>query len=137
MAEIHIDCTPNWHTEGLWVIGGPSCQRCVAVDLFSTDDGATLQGTNTYNGEEPTAFRCTRLISNELSEMGVNSSTEDAWVVPSGNLTADVGQLNEDDPSLAPHIYTIWNQWPSWEDPWHNCGQWRMGYRKDKVLVSV
>lgn len=44
---------------GTWVIGGRPNQRVVSVDVRSSDNGRTLQGTMTYMGEGPIGFRGT------------------------------------------------------------------------------
>ncbi len=46
-----------WHPGGTWVIGGRSNQAVVALDVKSTDQGKSLNGTMTYNGEGPIGFK--------------------------------------------------------------------------------
>jgi hypothetical protein len=48
-----------WNAGGTWVLGGRSNQSVVAIQITSKDDGKTLTGTMTYNGEGPIGFRAT------------------------------------------------------------------------------
>lgn len=48
-----------WNPGGVWVIGGRERQRIAAVDVTSSDLGATLTGQVRYNGEGPIGFRGT------------------------------------------------------------------------------
>ncbi len=54
-----------WHVGGEWVIGcrAPG-QAVVSIQVGSTDNGATLNGTMTYAGEGPIGFRGTRTMAN-------------------------------------------------------------------------
>ena len=45
-----------WHDGGTWVIGGRDNQSVIDLRVSSNDDGATLEGTNTYEGEGPIGF---------------------------------------------------------------------------------
>ena len=56
--------TAPWHPGGLWVIGGCSDQRVVALNVTSSDGGQTLFGATTYAGEGPIDFRATRTAQN-------------------------------------------------------------------------
>jgi len=49
------------HDGGLWIIGLRAGQNVVAVEVTSTDDGKTLSGTMTYDGEGPIGFEGTLL----------------------------------------------------------------------------
>ncbi len=46
-----------WHPGGLWIIGYRADQNVVAMKVVSSDSGATLNGTMTYNGEGPIGFK--------------------------------------------------------------------------------
>ncbi len=46
-----------WHPGGLWLIGFRAGQNVVALEVTSSDDGATLSGTMTYQGEGPIGFK--------------------------------------------------------------------------------
>lgn len=46
-----------WQPGGTWTIGGRRGQAVVALDLKSPDQGKSLLGTVTYNGEGPIAFK--------------------------------------------------------------------------------
>lgn len=46
-----------WNTGGVWRLGGRNSQRIGAIDVRSSDLGATLEGTVTYVGEGPIGFR--------------------------------------------------------------------------------
>ncbi len=60
-----------WHPGGSWLIGGRN-QKCVAVNVNSTDGGKTLSGTMTYTGEGPIGFKA------EMSE-GNAYNTQNQW----------------------------------------------------------
>jgi hypothetical protein len=51
--------TAPWQPGGTWVIGGRTGQAIVALDVMSADQGKTLNGTATYNGEGPIGFKGT------------------------------------------------------------------------------
>jgi hypothetical protein len=53
--------TAPWHPGGAWVIGCRGEQHVVALDIGSSDSGATLQGTMIYSGEGPIGLRATQL----------------------------------------------------------------------------
>jgi hypothetical protein len=46
-----------WNAGGTWIIGGRTGQAVVALDVKSTDQGKTLNGTMTYSGEGPIGFK--------------------------------------------------------------------------------
>ncbi len=46
-----------WNPGGTWVLGGRDGQRVVAIDISSEDEGNTLSGTMTYDGESLIGFR--------------------------------------------------------------------------------
>jgi hypothetical protein len=48
-----------WHPGGSWVLGCRAGQNVIAMNVSSTDEGATLEGTNTYAGEGSIGFRAT------------------------------------------------------------------------------
>lgn len=49
-----------WHPGGQWVIGYRVNQNVINVDVKSSDDGTSLNGTMTYNGEGPIGFHATQ-----------------------------------------------------------------------------
>ncbi|MEH2005856.1 lectin OAA family protein [Nostoc sp.] len=53
-----------WNEGGTWEIGSRSDQNVVVIDVKSNDQGQTLNGTITYNGEGPIGFRGQRSGSN-------------------------------------------------------------------------
>jgi hypothetical protein len=61
-----------WHQGGTWVIGGRADQNVVSIDVKSSDQGATLTGTMTYQNEGPIGFRGTRGGGN-------NYAVENQW----------------------------------------------------------
>ncbi|HHI94840.1 MAG TPA: lectin ESA-2 [Gammaproteobacteria bacterium] len=46
-----------WHPGGLWVLGYRVGQNVVSLNVTSTDNGQTLAGEMTYNGEGPIGFK--------------------------------------------------------------------------------
>jgi hypothetical protein len=48
-----------WNPGGSWVLGCRTGQDVVALDVASSDNGDTLQGTMAYAGEGPIGFRAT------------------------------------------------------------------------------
>jgi hypothetical protein len=52
-----------WNPGGEWVMGCRD-QRIVAIDITSSDNGQTLNGTMTYAGEGPIGFKATLFGSN-------------------------------------------------------------------------
>jgi hypothetical protein len=61
-----------WHPGGTWLIGGRNGQAVVAIDVTSSDNGATLNGTITYKGEGPIGFHGRAIGGN-------NYIVEDQW----------------------------------------------------------
>jgi hypothetical protein len=67
-----------WHVGGEWVLGcrAPG-QAVVSIQVGSTDNGATLNGTMTYAGEGPIGFRGIRTMANTYvveNQWGGNSA---------------------------------------------------------------
>ncbi|EAW35857.1 hypothetical protein [Lyngbya sp. PCC 8106] len=46
-----------WHPGGQWIIGYRENQNVVALNINSNDEGTTLNGTMTYQGEGPIGFK--------------------------------------------------------------------------------
>lgn len=46
-----------WHPGGLWIIGYRAGQNVIALKAESCDEGLTLNGNMTYNGEGPIGFK--------------------------------------------------------------------------------
>lgn len=61
----------HWHPGGTWILGGRD-QPVVAVDIFSSDSGKTLNGDMTYAGEHPVGFE-------GISTAGNNYSVQIQW----------------------------------------------------------
>jgi hypothetical protein len=61
-----------WHIGGQWALGARANQNVVAIDITSNDNGKTLNGTMTYDGEGPIGFRATLIGSN-------NYQVENQW----------------------------------------------------------
>lgn len=53
-----------WNPGGVWTFGGRGEQQVVSITAESADDGQTLEGEMTYDGEGPIRFRATHLVSN-------------------------------------------------------------------------
>lgn len=56
-----------WNQGGQFVIGCRPNQSVVAIDVASSDNGQTLNGTMTYMGEGPIGFRGTRIMGNSYA----------------------------------------------------------------------
>ena len=61
-----------WHEGGTWVIGDRTSQRVVALNLTSQDEGKSLNGTVTYNGEGSIDLTCVRAEGDTKSEQQQN-----------------------------------------------------------------
>jgi len=56
--------TAPWNEGGQWGIGGRENQLVVAMDISSSDNGQTLNGTMTYAGEGPIGFKAKQTVDN-------------------------------------------------------------------------
>ena len=56
--------TAPWHPGGVWVIGARGNQRVISINVTSTDNGNTLNGTMNYSGEGPIGFRANMVAAN-------------------------------------------------------------------------
>ncbi|MCB0186385.1 MAG: hypothetical protein KDE31_19090, partial [Caldilineaceae bacterium] len=74
-----------WEDAGVWIIGGRQAQQVVALDIASSDGGATLTGTMTYAGEGPIAVRATKTeqqvyqIETQWGDAGAPWNPEGTW----------------------------------------------------------
>lgn len=74
----------GWHPGGTWIIGGRDKQRVVELQISAKDDGKTLTGTVTYDGEKPVGFRATAKGNNQYAveiEAGGNWQPGGTWVI--------------------------------------------------------
>jgi hypothetical protein len=49
----------KWNDLGVWTLDSPKKNNLVKIDAKSSDDGKTLQGTATFEGEGPVGFKAT------------------------------------------------------------------------------
>lgn len=70
------DLSAPWHEGGIFKIGNRSRQAVIALNLQSPDDGNTLIGSVTYEGEAPVALVALRLRQNIYSvEVGAGEAS--------------------------------------------------------------
>lgn len=154
-----------WNQGGKWIIGSRDDQNPIALNVTSTDDGKTLNGTMTYVGEGPIGFEG-RL------EGGNNFEVENQW----GGSSADwheggifvlgfrTGQnvvaiditSTDGGKSLAGTMtysgegpigfrgaladggaYLVENQWGGSSAPWNPGGMWALGCRSNQNVVAL
>ena len=65
----------SWHDGGSWVLGCRPDQTIVALELTSDDNGATLNGTMTYEGEGHITVKATQIGET----LGNNYSVQVRW----------------------------------------------------------
>lgn len=65
-----------WHAGGTWALSGRYNQDVISMDIRSSDNGKTLEGTMTYPGEGPIGFKGIRSEGNnyEVSNQWGGSS---------------------------------------------------------------
>jgi hypothetical protein len=153
------------HPGGQWVIGYRVNQNVIAVDVKSSDDGATLTGTMTYNGEGPIGFNATQTeatvysVENqwggnqapwhgggtwvmgaraEQPVVAVDISSSDGGATLTGTMTCNgEGPIGFKGTRQGANNYAVENQWGGNQAPWQRGGQWIIGYRTDQNVVGV
>jgi hypothetical protein len=154
-----------WHPGGQWVIGYRVNQNVIAVDVKSSDDGATLTGTMTYNGEGPIGFNATQTeatvysVENqwggnqapwhgggtwvmgaraEQPVVAVDINSSDGGATLTGTMTYNGdGPIGFKGTRQGANNYAVENQWGGNQAPWQPGGQWIIGYRTDQNVVGV
>ena len=53
-----------WHQGGTWVLSGRDNQNVISMDISSSDNGKTFEGTMVYEGEGPVGLKATHIIGN-------------------------------------------------------------------------
>ncbi len=69
----------EWNPGGVWVLGGRPDQQVASVAAESADEGMTLEGKVTYEGEGPIGFRATHLVSNVYIVENQWSGDDSEW----------------------------------------------------------
>jgi hypothetical protein len=152
-----------WNPGGMWVIGGRSDQRVVALNATSGDSGLTLLGMMTYEGEGPIGFRATwiagntYLVENQWGGSGEPWNPGGTWLL--GNRVQKVVDIdissNDGGVTLtglmtyagegpigfrawtAENTYLVENQWGGAGAPWNPGGMWVIGGRSDQRVVAL
>ncbi len=85
-----------WNPGGTWVLGGRDGQSVVAIDISSEDEGNTLTGTMTYDGEGPIGFRAI-LEPVSLGEEAATSATAENVTTDAAAPAPQAATCNLDD----------------------------------------
>ena len=154
-----------WNEGGMWIIGGRSDQKVIALNVTSNDGGNTLTGTMTYQGEGPIGFKGTLTQSNTHTvenQWGGSSAPWNpggTWIIGSradqnvvaievtsndnGNtLTGTMtyqgeGPIGFKSASADGGVYRVENQWGGSSAPWNPGGTWIIGSRADQNVVAI
>ncbi len=154
-----------WNQGGIFVIGGRSDQRVVAVSITSGDGGKNLTGTMTYQGEGPIGFRGVLLGSNNYAVENQWGGTDAPWhpggtyvlgyrvnqnvvaidikssdqgATLNGTMTySGEGPIGFKAAQTEGTVYSVENQWGGSTAPWHPGGQWIIGYRTGQNVVGI
>lgn len=158
--------TAPWHPGGTWVLGGRGDQAMVAIKVTSKDNGATLEGTMTYNGEGPIGFKSEHEATGALYTVenqwggsqapwhygglwvigGRNNQSVDAVHVTSpdngksldGNMVYHgEGPIGFQGKQVCGNTYDVANQWGGDKAPWHKGGAWLIGCRGPQLPVGL
>ncbi len=153
-----------WHPGGEWVMGCREGQNVIAVNVNSNDNGATLTGTMTYNGEGPIGFQSQQangavysienqwggssaqwhdggvfvLGCRDQAVISVDISSNDSGKTFNGTMTyAGEGPIGCKATSLGSNNYTVENQWGGSNAPWHAGGTWLIGCRTGQNAIKL
>lgn len=154
-----------WNQGGKWILGARANQNVVAIDIQSTDNGETLNGTMTYADEGPIGFRATRCgsnnytVENHWGDPGSPWHPGGTWIigfrtgqnVVALKVTSDDGgnSLNgtmtyaNEGPigfksSISPgDAYSVENHWGGSGEPWHPGGEWAIGARDNQKVIAI
>jgi hypothetical protein len=153
-----------WNEGGMWVIGCRSGQNVVAINITSSDGGKTLNGTMTYAGEGPIAFKGTLTQNNTYSVqnqwgganapwhaggewvigcregqnvVAVNVTSNDNGATLTGTMTyKNEGPIGFTSELSNGAVYSVENQWGGSTAAWHDGGVFVLGCR-DQAVISV
>lgn len=155
-----------WHDGGVWVLGGRASkpQFVIAMDIESSDDGATFTGTMQYEGEGPIGFKAKNITGNTYSVenqwggssapwhpggtwliggrdqkcVKLNIKSEDNGKTLTGTMVyKGEGPIGFKAELGGGNAYLTENQWGGNSAPWHPGGVWVMGVRGDQKVVKV
>lgn len=153
-----------WNEGGMWIIGARPGQNVVALDIKSSDGGATLTGEMKYAGEGAIGFRATLtqsntyIVENQWGGSAAPWHPGGTWVIgcrPGQNVVAVSIESGDGGATLAGNmtykgegpigfqsvqsdggVYSAENQWGGSLAPWHQGGVWVLGCR-DQDVVAV
>ena len=153
-----------WHPGGTWIIGCRADQNVVAVNVESGDNGASLVGSMTYNGEGQIAFKSqladggVYAVENQWGGSSAQWHPGGVWVIGgrdqgvialnissidrgntfTGSMTyADEGPIGFKANSVASNNYAVENQWGGSSAQWHPGGVWVLGCRAGQNVIEV
>ena len=152
-----------WHPGGQWVIGGRETQRVVQLNVTSTDDGESLNGTMTYSGEGPIGFKGdlkpSYIVENQWggssapwhpggtwklggrdnqNVVAIDISSTDNGNTLNGTMTYQgEGPIGFRATRTVFNNYTVENQWGGSSAPWHPGGYWLIGSRNGQYVIQL
>lgn len=154
-----------WHPGGTWLIGCRTSQNVVAIDITSSDEGKTFNGTMTYAGEGPIGFKSEAVdggvydVENQWGGSSAPWHPGGIWVmgcrdnqivvavkITSGdggkslqgtNTYAGEGPIGFKGIQIVSNTYTVENQWGGSSAPWHPGGSWVLGCRTGQNVVAL
>ncbi len=154
-----------WHPGGTFMLGYRVDQNVIAIDVASSDDGATLTGTMTYDGEGPIGFKAVQAegaaysVENQwggdsapwhvggMWAMGTRdgqrvvaleiSSSDDGETLTGTMTYSGEGPIGFKGSREGANNYVVENQWGGDQAPWHPGGRWIIGYRTGQNVVAV
>ncbi len=154
-----------WHPGGTWLIGCRDGQNVVAINIESSDGGATFKGTMTYAGEGPIGFKAEAVdggVYDVQNQWGGDSAPwhpGGVWVLGCrGNQTVVAVKVSSDDggrslqgtmtyinegpigfkgSQIVSATYDVQNQWGGDSAPWHPGGSWVIGCRTGQNVIGL
>ena len=154
-----------WNPGGVFVLGYRVGQNVVAIEVDSSDEGATLNGTMTYAGEGPIGFKAAQtegeayLVENQWGGddapwhpggvfaigarngqgvVALDVSSSDNGQTLAGTMTyAGEGPIGFRGTLQGANNYAVENQWGGDDAPWHPGGLWIIGYRTGQNVVAI
>jgi hypothetical protein len=156
-----------WHPGGTWVIGARDEQRVVQLNVSSSDNGTTLNGDMTYDGEGPIGFKAVLVtvainsyhVENQWGGNAAPWHPGGTWIIGArdtqravqlsissgdnglsftGTMTySGEGPIGFRARQISGNQYTVENQWGGNTAPWHPGGTWVIGARDAQRAVKV
>jgi len=153
-----------WHPGGSWLIGCRAGQNVIAINVNSTDNGVTLNGTMTYNNEGPIGFNSELVdggvfsVENQWGGSSAPWNPGGVWVIGcrdqaviaidiksgdagktlNGTMTySGEGPIGFRGSLTQENNYVVENQWGGSSAPWHPGGTWVIGCRSGQNVVGV